>query len=251
MTSTCTTPTQKNLFAQTVRAESHGCMRVQNPQELALVLLHHDQGWTQAKIDSGASTTPRTITFQLKTTYPGLHHLFHHEGERRRLDLDLQRHLRPRCPDDGRAEREADLRIARRETTVSVNSGCSRGARAAAGGVRASVESPRQRFHPRPVRLLTALKLAKAIGASKFARPSDPDVPATHRHGRKPRRNAFGNFARMSAGFLPGGDAERGRPHNNSVIGDSWIRVGSGAPLVATSAAGPFRPLAERVIVRP
>jgi murein L,D-transpeptidase YcbB/YkuD len=44
--------TQKNLFAQTVRAESHGCMRVQNPQALALLLLHHDQGWSQAQIDS-------------------------------------------------------------------------------------------------------------------------------------------------------------------------------------------------------
>jgi murein L,D-transpeptidase YcbB/YkuD len=43
--------TQKNLFAQSVRAESHGCMRVQNPQQLALVILHHDQGWSQANID--------------------------------------------------------------------------------------------------------------------------------------------------------------------------------------------------------
>jgi murein L,D-transpeptidase YcbB/YkuD len=49
--------TQKNLFAQTVRAESHGCMRVQNPQALALLLLHHDQGWTQAKIDSAIATS--------------------------------------------------------------------------------------------------------------------------------------------------------------------------------------------------
>ena len=27
--------TQKNLFAKTIRAESHGCMRVQNPEQLA------------------------------------------------------------------------------------------------------------------------------------------------------------------------------------------------------------------------
>ena len=46
---------------------------------------------------------------------PGLHHLLHHQGERRRLGLDLQRHLRPRRPHDRRAEREADLRIARGE----------------------------------------------------------------------------------------------------------------------------------------
>jgi L,D-transpeptidase YcbB len=50
--------TQKNLFAKTVRAESHGCMRVQNPDQLATMLLNKDQGWTAQKvasaIDSGA-----------------------------------------------------------------------------------------------------------------------------------------------------------------------------------------------------
>jgi murein L,D-transpeptidase YcbB/YkuD len=50
--------TQKNLFAKTVRAESHGCMRVQNPDQLATMLLNKDQGWSAQKvasaIDSGA-----------------------------------------------------------------------------------------------------------------------------------------------------------------------------------------------------
>jgi L,D-transpeptidase YcbB len=48
---------QKFLFANSVRAESHGCMRVQNPDQLAAVLLKHDQGWSQAQtmsaVDSG------------------------------------------------------------------------------------------------------------------------------------------------------------------------------------------------------
>jgi murein L,D-transpeptidase YcbB/YkuD len=48
---------QKFLFAQPVRAESHGCMRVQNPDQLAAVLLKHDQGWSEARtisaIDDG------------------------------------------------------------------------------------------------------------------------------------------------------------------------------------------------------
>jgi murein L,D-transpeptidase YcbB/YkuD len=39
---------QKFLFAQPVRAESHGCMRVQNPEQLALILLRRDQGWNEA-----------------------------------------------------------------------------------------------------------------------------------------------------------------------------------------------------------
>jgi L,D-transpeptidase YcbB len=44
--------TQKNLFAKTIRAESHGCMRVQNPDQVATLLLGHDQGWTSARVDS-------------------------------------------------------------------------------------------------------------------------------------------------------------------------------------------------------
>jgi L,D-transpeptidase YcbB len=44
--------TQKMLFNNPVRAESHGCMRVQNPEELAHVLLKHDKGWSAGKVDS-------------------------------------------------------------------------------------------------------------------------------------------------------------------------------------------------------
>ena len=40
---------QKFLFANEVRAESHGCMRVQNPDQLAAVLLKQDQNWSQAR----------------------------------------------------------------------------------------------------------------------------------------------------------------------------------------------------------
>ena len=38
--------TMRNYYGQSYRAESHGCMRVQNPNQLALALLKHDQGWT-------------------------------------------------------------------------------------------------------------------------------------------------------------------------------------------------------------
>ena len=37
--------TQKHLFANTVRAESHGCMRVQNPERFAEIILARDKGW--------------------------------------------------------------------------------------------------------------------------------------------------------------------------------------------------------------
>jgi murein L,D-transpeptidase YcbB/YkuD len=43
---------QRFLFAKPVRAESHGCMRVENPDQLAAVLLKQDQNWSSAKVAS-------------------------------------------------------------------------------------------------------------------------------------------------------------------------------------------------------
>jgi murein L,D-transpeptidase YcbB/YkuD len=48
--------TQKNLFAQTVRAESHGCMRVQNPDQFAVTLLKHVQGWSASQVSSAIAS---------------------------------------------------------------------------------------------------------------------------------------------------------------------------------------------------
>jgi murein L,D-transpeptidase YcbB/YkuD len=47
---------QKHLFANQMRAESHGCMRVQNPDQLAALLLKHDQNWSQARTMSAIET---------------------------------------------------------------------------------------------------------------------------------------------------------------------------------------------------
>jgi murein L,D-transpeptidase YcbB/YkuD len=47
---------QKQLFAYPVRAESHGCMRVQNPDQLAALIMKHDQGWSQARTLSAFET---------------------------------------------------------------------------------------------------------------------------------------------------------------------------------------------------
>jgi L,D-transpeptidase YcbB len=41
---------QKHLFAKPVRAESHGCMRVQNPEQFAQTLLRKDQGWSANQV---------------------------------------------------------------------------------------------------------------------------------------------------------------------------------------------------------
>jgi len=47
---------QKYLFAKQVRAESHGCMRVQNPEQLAEVIMSHDQNWSEARTMSAFET---------------------------------------------------------------------------------------------------------------------------------------------------------------------------------------------------
>ena len=41
---------QKHLFARGARAESHGCMRVQNPDQLATIIMGYDQGWSRARV---------------------------------------------------------------------------------------------------------------------------------------------------------------------------------------------------------
>jgi murein L,D-transpeptidase YcbB/YkuD len=47
---------QKHLFANQVRAESHGCMRVQNPDQLAWVILKNDKNWSEARTLSAFKT---------------------------------------------------------------------------------------------------------------------------------------------------------------------------------------------------
>ena len=48
---------QKHLFANRVRAESHGCMRVQNPDQLAAIILKHDQNWSRARTVSAMNNS--------------------------------------------------------------------------------------------------------------------------------------------------------------------------------------------------
>jgi L,D-transpeptidase YcbB len=62
--------TQKNLFAKTVRAESHGCMRVQNPDQLATTLLNKDQGWTAQKVASAIESGAEDQHVGLKQKIP-------------------------------------------------------------------------------------------------------------------------------------------------------------------------------------
>lgn len=63
------TPT-KHLFAQSVRAYSHGCMRVRDPLKLAEVILSNDKGWTRAQVDKQANSGPDNTEIKLTTPIP-------------------------------------------------------------------------------------------------------------------------------------------------------------------------------------
>ncbi len=58
----------KSLFDRDLRIFSHGCMRVQNPLDLALLLLA-DEGWTRERIDSTIAQGRQRIV-SLKTQIP-------------------------------------------------------------------------------------------------------------------------------------------------------------------------------------
>jgi murein L,D-transpeptidase YcbB/YkuD len=58
----------KSLFAKEIRYFSHGCIRVQNPDELADVLLAR-QGWNKAKVESQIGSQKRRIV-NLKKKIP-------------------------------------------------------------------------------------------------------------------------------------------------------------------------------------
>jgi murein L,D-transpeptidase YcbB/YkuD len=61
---------QKNLFEASVRANSHGCMRVRNPDRLAELLLAHDQGWTAGRVAAAIKSGPQNNQINLKQKIP-------------------------------------------------------------------------------------------------------------------------------------------------------------------------------------
>lgn len=60
---------ERNLFSQSVRAYSHGCMRVQNPLKLAEVILGHDKGWNGDRVRAAVSSG-RSSDITLSTPVP-------------------------------------------------------------------------------------------------------------------------------------------------------------------------------------
>ena len=60
----------KSLFNESVRAYSHGCMRVRDPLKLAEVILSADKGWTRAQVDRQATSGPDNTEIKLTTPIP-------------------------------------------------------------------------------------------------------------------------------------------------------------------------------------
>ncbi len=63
------TPT-KNLFNETSRTFSHGCMRVRNPMRLAEIVLKEDQGWSEDKVQSTLRNGPENNNIALQSKIP-------------------------------------------------------------------------------------------------------------------------------------------------------------------------------------
>jgi murein L,D-transpeptidase YcbB/YkuD len=61
---------QKNLFNLSVRANSHGCMRVRDPQRLAELLLAADQGWPASRVAAAVNGGPPNNQINLKQKIP-------------------------------------------------------------------------------------------------------------------------------------------------------------------------------------
>ena len=172
--------TQKFLFNNAVRAESHGCMRVQYPEKLAEVILKHDKNWSPARVEFDLRCRRRQPR-RARPAHPRLHHLFHPARERRRLDLDLQRHLRPRWPDERGAQRQGIL--------ARTLGGRGDGRQPELGG--APQQAPHQaragqRLHPRSVRVLVGVLRHPADVLNRFGmlrrdRPGPEPSPCPNR----------------------------------------------------------------------
>jgi murein L,D-transpeptidase YcbB/YkuD len=60
----------KHMFAWTRRANSHGCMRIRNPLQMATVILGADKGWDRAKINDLVKNGPDHNVIELDKKIP-------------------------------------------------------------------------------------------------------------------------------------------------------------------------------------
>ena len=60
----------KSLFNATVRAFSHGCMRVRDPLKLAELVLAEDRGWTASRVTAAVRSGPKDNQINLTAKVP-------------------------------------------------------------------------------------------------------------------------------------------------------------------------------------
>ncbi len=95
MTSCMHDTVERELFAQSARALSHGCIRVQNPRRFAEILLSEGNSYSEDKVANeiaGGGEITMHHQVPVHMTY------FTAMVGRHGPDIHLQRHLRPRQP---------------------------------------------------------------------------------------------------------------------------------------------------------
>ena len=111
---------QKQLFNADVRAFSHGCMRVRNPQRLAELLLAEDQGWPAQRVAAAfAPGGAQNNQVNLGRKIPVHITYFTAAVGRRRQAQAVPRHLRPREQDRARAWRARRISFRKRKRPLS------------------------------------------------------------------------------------------------------------------------------------
>ena len=94
MTSTCTTRRRRICSPRPFAPRAMAACGCKTPINLPSFCCKQDQGWSAANVASAIKARDAEHS-SAEAEDPRLHHLFHPVGERRRLDLDLQRPLRP------------------------------------------------------------------------------------------------------------------------------------------------------------
>ena len=169
----------KHLFAKEERAFSHGCMRVQNPDQYAATLLNivmPNERYSPEK--DPQHVRPQRDRHQIPDADPGQHHLSDRVRGRRRQAADPQGHLRPRRHDDRVCSRTAATRTSRPWSPMPSRAMRVRRTRLPAGVNFASDNTSGPSFFERlfggPS---TATPPARSAAGRNSGSPANPDLP--------------------------------------------------------------------------
>ena len=92
---------QPELFDESVRTLSHGCIRVHEPDRFAALLLAEDKGWSMAQVKNQLAQESQTTVISAQPARARASHLFHGDRRRGRQCEQARRYLRHRQPHGG------------------------------------------------------------------------------------------------------------------------------------------------------